>query len=320
VGLVALLGVAAVATLLGVPAGFRLLAASREVHTRAQVAPGTFLTVDELELHTMTWGPEAGPLILLVPGTSAWAHTWVELAEPLAARGFHVVAMDLPPFGYSERPTDDTYDRPAQAARILGVLDALDARRAVLVGHSFGGGATVEAAMGAPPGQLAQLVLLSPALGLGAADSPVAPLMRIPTVREPLVSMTFTSPAFLPVGVRAMMADPSQATAERVARYQQPLDVQGTTRAVGAWLPELLAPTSARSHDPEAYRTLALPTTLVWGSHDTVTPLAQGQALAALLPDARLVVLDDVGHLPQLEDVPGVLAALEPALSAQPMR
>jgi pimeloyl-ACP methyl ester carboxylesterase len=47
-----------------------------------------------------------------------------------------------------------------------------------------------------------------------------------------------------------------------------------------------------------------MPTLVVWGNLDTITPLAQGAALAKLIPGARLEVLVGVGHIPQIEDPP----------------
>ena len=45
-----------------------------------------------------------------------------------------------------------------------------------------------------------------------------------------------------------------------------------------------------------------MPTLILWGESDSVTPLPQGQQLAKLLPDATLVTLPGIGHIPQLED------------------
>ncbi len=278
-----------------VPVGARVAASQREVEVASEVAPGRFVEAADLDIHLLEWGPGDGPLVLMVPGTSGWAQTWTEIATPLGAGGYHVVGIDLPPFGYSERPEPPRYDRGSQAARILGVLDALDARDAVLVGHSFGGGATIEAAMSSATDQLSQLVLLAPALGLGAADSVLTPAARVPSIAEPLVAMTFTNPSFLPIGVRSMIADPTIATPARVGWYQQPLVVQGTTEAVAAWVPELLAPSPSQAGDPEAYGHLTLPTTLVWGTADVVTPIEQGRALVDLLPNVRLHELEGGG-------------------------
>jgi pimeloyl-ACP methyl ester carboxylesterase len=81
-------------------------------------------------------GPVSGRPVLLIHGTGAWSEIWRETIEPLSAAGFRTVAIDLPPFGYSEKPAAaSAYSRENQARRIIGVLDALHIERAILVGH-----------------------------------------------------------------------------------------------------------------------------------------------------------------------------------------
>lgn len=301
----------------GIPAGFRGAAALREVDSAAEVAPGERIDVDGQAIHVQRWNPGGprGPLVL-VPGTSAWADTWVEIAVPLAEAGFDVVALDLPPFGFSERPADGDYTRTAQATRINGLIDALGFEELALMGHSFGGGATVEAAMQRPE-RIRHLLLLDVALGLGQPAASGTVLLRQPLIAEPLVAMTMTNPGFTPTGVSVMVASPDAVTAAQVDRYRRPLTVTGSTSAVAAWLPELLDPTPSRSSDPANYRTLQVHTTLLWGELDTATPLAQAEALHGLLPDSELVVLPGLGHLPQIEGpaavVQAVLDASDPA-------
>ena len=61
-----------------------------------------------------------------------------------------MVAIDLPPFGFSDRDPKARYGRADQAARLVGVLDELDACRGVLLGHSSGAGPVVEALLRYP--------------------------------------------------------------------------------------------------------------------------------------------------------------------------
>jgi len=83
---------------------------------------------------------------------------------------------------------------------------------------------------------------------------------------------------------------------------QTPMARKGYTQAVSDWIPQLFkTPMDAVSMDSNAWRALDLPVVLIWGNKDTVTPLDQGQELAELLPNARLTVLKDVGHIPHLE-------------------
>ena len=111
--------------------------------------------------------------------------------DALAAAGFHVIALDLPPFGFSDRP--GSYTRQDQAARINDVLDQLKAAPAIIVGHSFGAGAATELAMRYPDRARA-LVLVDAALGLTAAPSDAPWIIQPKWIREILVSLTITNP------------------------------------------------------------------------------------------------------------------------------
>lgn len=298
-----------------VPAAFVALAARRERDVPADAAPpsGRWVVAADVRMFVQEVGPADGPIVVLVHGTGAWSETWRTTLDALAAAGFRAVALDLPPFGYSTRPGDGGYTKTEQAARIVGVLDALGAPSAVLVGHSFGGGPTVEAALAAAD-RVRALVLVDAALGIASDDvapdgAPPTPpalvraVLALPPLRTALVATFLTSPAFTRRLLQGFVADPAVATDARVAVYQRPLTVWGTTAAVATWLPELVAPSvRSRSESPAAYRALTMPVVAIWGARDTVTPLGQGERLVALVPHGRLEVLPDVGHIPQIED------------------
>jgi pimeloyl-ACP methyl ester carboxylesterase len=246
--------------------------------------------------------------------------------EAVAAAGFHAVALDLPPFGYSQRPDPPRYGKREQGRRIAALLDAMGLARPVLVGHSFGGGPTVEAVL-ADPERVRGLILVDAALGIRETGQPPAPgsalargFLSIGPLRDAVVATFLSNPRFTRRLLRSFVADPAVATDARVAVYQRPLAVRGTTRAFGQWLPALLlADAQARSEDPAEYARLRLPVVAVWGERDTVTPPDQGRRVAGLVPGARLVVLPGVGHIPQIEDADGfnralvgVLGGLEP--------
>ncbi|MFD2270214.1 alpha/beta fold hydrolase [Undibacterium arcticum] len=122
-------------------AGFRWQAERREVQIATVAAPttGRFVHAADVQMFIQEMGPATGPAVLFVHGTGAWSETWRESMAALAQAGSHTIAIDLPPFGYSGKPFNKRYGRQDQAARIIGVLDALKIPRATLVGHSFGG-------------------------------------------------------------------------------------------------------------------------------------------------------------------------------------
>ncbi len=297
----------------------------RETQIAAQVAPrsGRYVKADDVELFVQERGDPARPAVVFVHGTGAWSETWLPAMDAVAAAGHHAVALDLPPFGYSQRPEVPRYSKADQGRRIAALLDALGLERPVLVGHSFGAGPTVEAVLAAPE-RLRGLVLVDAALGIredGQAPSSgsrlVGGLLSVGPLRDGLVSAFFSNPRFTRRILQSFVADPAVATDERVAVYQRPLAVRGTTRAFSQWLPALLLPDpAARSEDPAAYRSLRLRVVALWGGRDTVTPPAQGERVVGLVPGARLVMLPGIGHIPQIEDAGSFNRALVEALAA----
>ena len=87
-------------------AGFRLAAALRETATRAELAPATGQLVPTSSggVFVQEKGPADGIPVVLFHGTAAWSELWWRTSDALAARGFRVIALDLPPFGFSDRP------------------------------------------------------------------------------------------------------------------------------------------------------------------------------------------------------------------------
>lgn len=291
------------------PLSCRAASAFRERGSARELAPdeGHFVETPSGALFVEELGSPVGPTVVLVPGTMAWSGTYVDLAQRLSDAGARVIALDLPPFGYSERPSDGDYGRVAGAARIDALLDALELDDVVLVGHSFGAGPTLEAAMRRRD-RVTQLVLLDGALGLGDGTATPRPTslpwwLGAAPMRDVVASCTLANPPMIPVGLRAFVADDALVTDARVAIYARPLAVEGAAHGVGAWLATALFrdETRAASGPEAALRAYDAPVLLVWGRQDDVTPLAQGEHLASLLPHAELVVLDGVDHVPHVE-------------------
>ena len=171
------------------------------------------------------------------------------------------------------------------------------------------------------PQRVERLVLVDAALGIAQGAPQPAPaltrsLLGIQPLRDGLVATFLTNPRFTRRLLQKFIADPARATDAWIAVYRRPLDVAGSTAAVGQWLPELIAPAvPAASENPAAYAALTMPIVLIWGREDTITPLAQAERLKTLAPHATLKVLDGVGHIPQIEDAERFRAALLEAVT-----
>ena len=100
-----------------------------------------------------------------------------------------------------------------------------------------------------------------------------------------------------------MVLDPADATGEKIGILQEPLELQGATNTLGDWLRAVLGPQEVSlTSDPANYHKLTMPTLILWGDSDTVIPLKEGKYLQSLLPDAELVLMEGVNHIPHLED------------------
>lgn len=286
---------------------FRFLAHERETAIREYLMPpgARLVRAGDVNMLVQEAGPPTGRAIVFVHGTGAWSESWRDTLDAVGAAGYRAIAVDLPPFGLSDRPSTDNYTTRDQAARLVAALVSLGADDVVLVGHSFGARATVESLLLAPS-RVRALVLVDPALGLDAPaappPAPVAWLLDNRPVREALVATFGTNPMTTRWILEQFTARHEVLTDARVEVYQRPVRLQGTTEAVGAWLRDFLMPESPTSARPAAYAGIKVPTLLIWGNLDTVTPLDQGQRLVKLLPSGRLEVLQGIGHIPQIED------------------
>jgi pimeloyl-ACP methyl ester carboxylesterase len=182
---------------------------------------------------------------------------------------------------------------------------------AMLFGHSFGGGATLETAL-MIPNRIDALILLDVGglnLNLKPAPKNQPPsateiFLKTRALRNPVLTATATNPLFTKQLISAMILDPADATEEKIKILQEPLVLQDATDTLGDWLQiVLLVQEPSLTTDPANYQSLTMPALIVWGDSDTVIPLKEGEYLQSILPSAELVVLKDVNHIPHLEDL-----------------
>ena len=316
--ILAILAAVAVILVTAPLAGFRVAAALRETNSASDLAPasGRFVQGKGGRLFVQEKGPGEGPPVVLIHGTGAWSELWRGTIDHLAGEGFRVVAVDLPPFGFSDRPSAPSYGRGDQAERIADVLDALRIGGAYLVGHSFGAGPTVETVLRFPH-KVRGLVLVAGALGLSQSSgqndgSALKWLLDRAWLRDTLVAATGTNPLATQYLLSGMLYRKDRADRRAVEILRRPMTLAYSTRDLGVWLQHFLtAPpeSDALSADRKRYGDVAVPTALIWGDKDSLTPLDQGRDLHGLLKGSTLLVMPEVGHIPQLED-PGAFNRL----------
>ena len=251
----------------------------------------------------------AGPVLLLVHGVGDSARTW-EHVIPLLAEDHLVIAPDLLGHGLSDKPRGD-YSLGAFANAMRDLLTLLDVPTATVVGHSLGGGIAMQFAYQYPE-RCERLVLVAS----GGMGSEVTPLLRAAAL--PGAATLIGASLRLPSRVPLQMAVRSLRRTGLLVRQ----DADELTRIwLGLRDRELRAAFlrtlrgvvdvhgQAVSSRDRTYLTATIPTLLVWGGRDPVLPVAQVRDVAATLPDARLEIVPDAGHVPHRTD-PALFASL----------
>jgi 4,5:9,10-diseco-3-hydroxy-5,9,17-trioxoandrosta-1(10),2-diene-4-oate hydrolase len=195
------------------------------------------------------------------------------------ASSYRVIAPDMPGFGRSEWIDDiQSVDQIPYALR--NWLQILEVPRFILGGNSMGGRVALSFAARYPD-MVSHLVILD-SVGLTLPDVPVVNPLTLPPSR-------FMS------GLVCHPEDYRDLTPYRTLDDARELNHgrQVFARYLGA---QGIVP------DPELdLSRIIMPTLLVWGREDRIIPLAYGKALEKALPQAELVVFDEVGHLPHIE-------------------
>jgi len=248
-----------------------------------------------------------GKPILLLHGLGASSYTWHAIM-PQLAKTHRVIALDLKGFGQSDKPLDDAYSISDQARLVEDYIARNNLRGVTLVGHSFGGTVAMaialdDAAKGGAH-RIEKLVLVDSL----AYKQPVPFFFRV--LRTPILGELGLS--LIPPDVQAARAlaiayyHGERVKDETVASYAEALRSEGGKHALLSTVENLT------KEDADAfsarYPELKTPTLLIWCEHDRIVPLRFGKRLDQDLPNAKVKVIEECGHIPQ-EEEPGETAA-----------
>ncbi len=248
-----------------------------------------------------------GRPLLLLHGITLSSAVWHYQLRDLAAAGHRVAALDFRGHGRSQAGTEGyTIDR--LAADVEEVSVALGLEGLVLAGHSMGGMVALrmlarDPALAAGGGRVAALMLAatsaSPvrrrgvplARNLVAAARPLLMRSAALTSRLPGPTLPANDLAFL----LARITFGGEASPGEVS-FTGSLTSEVAARVSAALLLEIL-----RFDEDAVLGSIRLPTTVVVGDHDLMTPVRHAEAMAAAIPGASLEVLAGCGHMVMLE-------------------
>ncbi len=256
-----------------------------------------FVNVENVRIHYQEFGDSTNPTLLLIHGFTASLFVWHKVAPMLADAGFHVVAVDLVGFGYTEKPRWFDYSIPSQAHIVSRFMNTLGIGRATLVGSSYGGAVAMTIGLDYPE-YVEKLVLIDAVINDEVLQHPLLRLASIRGLGEVVTPFIVDSKMMLRRRMRGTLSKKNHdlITPDRVSNVLRPLtaadghhSVLATSRA---W--------SANRLEEDAHL-INQPTLIIWGEEDGVLGIRNGHKLHDAILHSRFVILKNCGHVPAEE-------------------
>ncbi|MBN2284740.1 MAG: alpha/beta hydrolase [Deltaproteobacteria bacterium] len=261
-----------------------------------------FTTIDGVRYHYREY-PGQGTDILLIHGFGSSTYTWEEVAPILSDAGYHVWALDMKGFGWSDKPRGDDYDPVTLAREVNAWVEVMGIERPVIVGNSLGGAVGIILAVDHPE-NVGRLVLID-----AAGYHQKAPLIiRIMNSGPGAFVMKWTFGRWLIKGNLTMVFfNRDLVTDERIDAYYDRL------RTVGARDAQTAVARAILQNEAEPYleklSLITAPTLIIWGAEDQWIPVEYGHRFQKDIPGTVLTVIPECGHIPQ-EECPETTARL----------
>jgi pimeloyl-ACP methyl ester carboxylesterase len=249
---------------------------------------GPFVQVGRTLVAYRRWGSHGSPIVLLGgAGEPAWV--WHAVAPRLAAAGHRVFAVDLPPFGYTQRNV-----QPSMRGW-LSLLDGFERRlkivRPLIVGHSLGAAVAAGEALVRPHAVAGIVFLDGDALPFGGGRSWLSDVLLDPWYGAAYRLLTTSDWLVGRVLRNAWGPKPPSFPHAFLVQFERPFRVSGTAgelrQLAGRGLPGVTLGELAK---------IRVRRSVIWGADDNVDSVASGRTSAAAL-DVRLRLVPGAGHL-----------------------
>ncbi|SHE95841.1 alpha/beta fold hydrolase [Alkalibacter saccharofermentans] len=257
-----------------------------------------FVDVSDTKLHYRVWRSEdIRGNILLVHGLGGSTFSWEKAADILNDKGYFVIAVDLPAFGYSSRESGFDHSQENRSDLLWKLVDEIEMSHLMghnenwtLVGHSTGGGTVATMAV-AKENKVKEVILVAGAL-FNRDPSVTSLVLKYPPASkwmEVLLNRLLINEKR--VEEILLSAYGRQPDEREVNGYLLPLKIEGTERA----LVDMVK--SAGSIDFNSYKNMSVPIYGIWGTEDKWVELDQAERVERILPHFMLYTIEGAGHM-----------------------
>lgn len=258
----------------------------------------SYTRVEGLEVHYRLWEPEKQQVVghvLLVHGFGGSTYSWEQTAQQLRSLGYRVVAVDVPPFGYSDRAPRQNQSFGARAKLLNTFLSQrFPQKKWHLAGHSMGGAVVQAMALQYPENYISVCFVAAALFRQVEVQKTSAPgWLRMPGVTFFLGSLAeswLITPSRIEALLLSAYAQPVRP--EQIEAYRTPLVIPGTARAI------LNSVEYSREIFDLCATQLRIPSIAIWGAQDNWVPLESRKSIMEQIPGLQLEVIEEAGHNP----------------------
>jgi len=252
-----------------------------------------------LRVHYRDEGKQDGPVLVLIHGSNASLHTWEQWVGILG-KDYRIISLDLPGHGLTGNNPAGVYDSASYVRVVDRLLTQLNVDKAVIGGNSMGGGVSWAYALEHP--EKVEALLLVDASGQPNARSGEMPLgfrlMRMPVIKE---AARFIAPrSIFESSVKTSMSVQSGIDDKLIDRYWELNRYPGNRTAT---MQRFSSSKSMASGTKERLSTIKVPVLILWGAEDNLIPVTAAKWFAEAMPQAKLIIYPNVGHIP-MEEIP----------------
>jgi len=206
-----------------------------------------------------------GPTLVFLHGWALDATIWFNVVEALSSKAKDFYLLDLPGFGKSENP-NTPFDIKDYTDVVSGFMKQVAPEQTIVIGHSFGG--RIAAHLASVHGNDLKKIVLVNAAGIRTSADRSKFLEIITKSVKPLLSEKIKTKLYNFIG----------------SDYSSRTDLKETFKKI-------------MTSDIDIYKNINIPTLIIWGDNDDVTPVKSGEKIHSLIKNSELFIIKDAGHM-----------------------
>jgi pimeloyl-ACP methyl ester carboxylesterase len=260
-----------------------------------------FIEIRGVDIHYKDTGErtDTEKTYILLHGFGSSTYTWQKIAQELSGNA-RVISYDRPAFGLTQRLSSwqdfNPYTPEAQRDIVVELMDELEIKQAILVGHSAGGLVALNTYLQYPE-RIEELILVTPAIyEVNMFAQYLRPLLNTPQIDSlgPLFVRRIEKQG--EEILKNTWYDPSKITQESIDAYKAPLGVKGWDRAL--WN---LTKYTYSLKPEKRLDEIEIPVLIITGDSDSIVVPENSVRLSEEISNANIEIIEECGHVPQEE-------------------